>query len=613
MQVFIKNKKVNLSPQKIIGKGGEAEIYSLNQKEVVKLFKNPSHIDFSQDLEAQKSAAERLQEHQQKLRQFPANLPANILSPTALVQDKSGKILGYTMPYLQGTNALYRYGDRRFREQHGISHQQVTKLFIQIHHTLQKLHQADIIVGDFNDLNILVEQNTPYFIDTDSWQFQSFLCQLFTARFVDPLLCDANLDYPQLSVIHNTDSDWYAFAVMLFRTLLYVEPYGGIYKNKQIPQAARPLHRITVFHADVKYPKPALPYKILNDDLLTYFQDCFKNDKRGRFPLQLLEDLHWKNCTSCGEIHSHNHCPYCHIQIAVTPLPTFANLQTIFATKGSILKIDIGDRHCHYLYWEAGAFTRENGQVIFKGDRSPFLNFWLNGDRTYVGQGQTILSFLNGELQPDETLQVETYREQPCFQCHQGKRYWISQGKLWRDGTFGRDFVGDVLPEQTQFWLGNDLGFGFYQAGNLLTGFIFSTHYHGLNDQVSLPKINGEILLVNCTIGRNIWLFFVVQYQGKIQHHVCVVDAQGERRSHDIFDSADFPNIEGHFATEDGLLVTTDQGLQLWSVQQSQLQTQPYPSELDSLMQTDQTITATSHSLYLSDTQHIYQLAKKRP
>ncbi|NJN71920.1 MAG: hypothetical protein HC799_03435 [Limnothrix sp. RL_2_0] len=263
MQVFIANKKVNLSPSKIIGKGGEAEIYCLNKKEVVKLFKQPNHIDFSQNLEAQKSAAERIQEHQTKLQQFPTNLPANILSPTALVQDKSSKILGYTMPYLQGTNALYRYGDRRFREQNGIDHQQVTKLFIQIHDTLKKIHQANIIVGDFNDLNILVEQNTPYFIDTDSWQFKTFICQLFTARFVDPLLCDRHLDYPQLSVTHNTDSDWYAFAVMLFRSLLYVEPYGGIYKNKKIPQSARPLHRITVFNADVKYPKPALPYKIL--------------------------------------------------------------------------------------------------------------------------------------------------------------------------------------------------------------------------------------------------------------------------------------------------------------------------------------------------------------
>ncbi|MGB2923901.1 MAG: hypothetical protein WBB82_01200 [Limnothrix sp.] len=608
MKVFINQKKVELSPQKIIGKGGEAEVYAINQKEVAKIFKTPNHLDFSQDIEAQKSAAERIQEHQQKLSQFPTNLPTNILAPKTLIRNSHGEILGYTMSYLQRAQPLYRYGDRRFREQNGITQNQVTKLFIELHKTLTKLHQQSIVVGDFNDLNILVQNNIPYFIDTDSWQFNPFFCQLFTARFVDPLLCDQTLNYPQLTTVYNADSDWYAFTVMLFRSLLYVEPYGGIYKDKNIPQAARPLHRITVFNEKVKYPKPALSYKILNDYLLDCFRSYFEKDQRGIFPLHLLNGLKWKNCSNCGEIHSHQNCPFCQIKTVLKPLPEFSNLHNIFSTKGSILATDITDHHCHYLYWENGEFKRETGEVVFRGDRSPFLNFWLNGDRTYVGQSQTVLSFRGGQVQPEETLQGDMYRQQPCFQSNQSQRYWLSQGKLWCDGTLGRDYVGDVLAEQTQFWLGRSLGFGFYQLGSLLTGFIFSVQRHGINDQITLPKITGEILAANCEIGCDIWLFLVVQKQSKIQHHLYVIDATGNLHLSQILEPLDLPSIEGHCPTETGLLVATDQGLEEWSIVNGQLQKRLHLSTTNSFTQANQTIKETSHSLYFVDAQHINQL-----
>src|SRR5205085_1033924 len=106
-------------------------------------------------------------------------------------------ILGYTMPLLQSTDPLLRYSERSFR-QTGISTQTVVQIFQDLHDTVSKLHFYQLVIGDFNDLNVLVRDTEAYLIDADSFQFASFPCTVFTARFVDPLLCDPTANQPIL-------------------------------------------------------------------------------------------------------------------------------------------------------------------------------------------------------------------------------------------------------------------------------------------------------------------------------------------------------------------------------------------------------------------------------
>ena len=111
-----------------------------------------------------------------------------------------------------------------------------------------------------------------YLIDADSFQFGPFLCRVFTARFVDPLLCVPDATQLLLHQPHTAASDGYAYTVMLMQCLLFVGPYGGVYRPKdpahRVPHEARPLHRMTIFHPEVQYPKPAIPYGTLPDELL---------------------------------------------------------------------------------------------------------------------------------------------------------------------------------------------------------------------------------------------------------------------------------------------------------------------------------------------------------
>src|SRR5206468_1441187 len=108
------------------------------------------------------------------------------------------------------------------------------------------LHGAGVVAGDLNDLNILVtRKDEGFFIDADSYQFGRYRCAVFTERFVDPLLSDAGATAPRLARPFEETSDWYAFFVLLMQCLLFVGPYGGIYRpkdqSKRVPAGARPL------------------------------------------------------------------------------------------------------------------------------------------------------------------------------------------------------------------------------------------------------------------------------------------------------------------------------------------------------------------------------------
>ena len=147
----------------------------------------------------------------------------------------------------------------------------VLQIFKDLHGTVMGIHGKQVVIGDFNDLNVLVKGTEAYMVDADSFQFGRFPCRVFTARFVDPLLCDPKSHSPMLVKPHNSESDWYAYAVMLMQCLLYVDPYGGVYipkdRAKKIPHPQRPLKRVTIFNPEVRYPKPAVHYNVLPDDL----------------------------------------------------------------------------------------------------------------------------------------------------------------------------------------------------------------------------------------------------------------------------------------------------------------------------------------------------------
>lgn len=588
MEIFIQQQKVRLRPQQLIGQGGEAEVYRLAANTALKLFKPDSHPDYAGNPQAQAAARERLAQHQQKLRQFPRHLPSRVVAPEQLACDRSGQqILGYTMPLLAGAEVLWRYSQRQFRQ--SIDSQTVVAIFLDLHRTLTQLHRSQVVIGDFNDLNVLVQGTAAYLIDTDSFQFGAFPCPMFTARFVDPCCCAPQAPPLQLQRPHSCDSDWYAFTVMLMQCLLFVDPYGGLYQprdpGQRLPAAARPLHRITVFHPEVRYPKPARPYNSLPDDLLHHLHQVFEQDWRGPFPRSLLDRLHWSTCPSCGLEHGRSHCPQC-AQPQITPImaPAAAMMVPVFNTSGLICYVCQHRGQLQWVYWHQGYFRREDDSPLLQGDLGPNLRWRIEGRQTELGCSNQVVS-----LQPDQPpqrLTVDSYGPIPQFDRQADGRYWLDQGYLWRQGRVGPQVVGAVLAGgQTQFWVGPTFGFGFYRAGDLSRAFVFAVGQSGLNDQVSFPSWAGVLLQATCSFSDQFcWLFLTTQEQGLRYYHCRVISPQGT-----VVAMATSDQHQRHWLTQlgaslgtaadpcpfcavdDGLLAATDEGILRIQIQAGQL------------------------------------------
>lgn len=535
MDVYVSGKRIHLDPKQAIGKGGEADVYDIGGDRALKVFKQPDHPDYQGLAVEQEGARRRIAEHQRKLREFPAGLPSRVVAPLELATDRKGSIVGYAMRHIRGAEVLRRYGDRTFRSG-GVATGTVADIFRDLHATVRGVHAAGVVIGDFNDLNVLVSGTEAYGIDADSMQFGSYHCTLFTARFVDPLKCDPKVTSPALVRPHDASSDWYAFAVMLFGTLLFVDPYGGVYVPKRvqdrIPHDQRPLKRITVFHPDVRFPKVALPFGVLPDDLLEHFHRMFERDARGEFPLTLLEALRWTHCTACGTEHARAVCPSC-AQAAPAAVRSMAVVRgtvtatRIFRTRGTIVAACAERGELRWLCHEGDEFRRENGTIVLHGDLDPRIRYRIRGPETLLGRDGTVMSLAPGR--EPEARSVDAYHGRlPVFATNGDHTYWLAQGRVLRDGEHGPERIGDALAGQTLLWVGDRFGFGMYRAGGLQVAFVFDAERHGVNDTVALASIPGHLIDASAAFAHDrCWFLAAYEIGGKTTHRATVIRGDG--------------------------------------------------------------------------------------
>ncbi len=582
MDVYLGGKKVRLDPTRALGKGGEADVFDLGDGRALKVFKPPEHPDYQGLPEEQAAARERLKQHQQKLPAFPKGLPGRVVSPGELATDKRGRrVLGYAMRKLESVEPLRRFGDPAFRRA-GASGERVVQVLRGLHRTLEAVHGSGVVVGDFNDLNVLVAGVEAYLIDADSFQFGAYLSAVFTERFLDPLrlMGGGGLNPGRPA---SADSDWYAYTVALMQSLLCVGPYGGIHRPKALAPrataAARVHQRLTVFHPEVQYPKPALPLATLPDDLLHQLHRIFVEDVRGAFPPKLLDALRFTTCGTCGAEHARLRCPTCSPHAGATATPVTAargevTATRLFTTRGVVVHASAEDGVLRWLYHEDGAYRREDGRVVLQGAMDPSLHWALQGDVTLVGRGGELVVLAPGRA--PERLGVDAPEGRPSFAANARHRYWAHAGGLWRDGSLGPERVGEVLQGQTRLFVGPRFGLGFHHAGNLRGVFVFDATRAGIKDGLALPWPAGKLVDVECLFeGPNAWLLLAEERNGRTVHHCVMVGADGAVRASAYAEAGDgswLGSLRGKCTVGEVLFAATEAGLTRVELRQGRLE-----------------------------------------
>ncbi|MBE2222825.1 MAG: hypothetical protein IAF02_14875 [Anaerolineae bacterium] len=332
--IKIDNQIIQLDSSQLIQAGGEGMVFKVGQT-AVKLYHQPQSS------------------HQQKLDFFfnaalKQQLPPEILAPSLPVTDMHDNLLGFQMPLLPADAVPITFlAKAAYWQKNRLTVTAVLTLFQQLHATLTTLHSQGIIIGDLNDQNIFITpppcnpatlQSCHFLIDVDSYQFGRFPCPVAMEQFVDPNLYGiADLSKRPF---FSPATDWYAFFVLLVRSLLLIHPYGGVHhQHKSI--AARATARLSILQPDVTYPPNARPRPLLTDDLLNYLHRVFDLSERPPFPIALLND--YANnaiaCPHCQQEYPQERpfCPICAHKpsMKLTHAPAFQPTK-LFTTTGFI-------------------------------------------------------------------------------------------------------------------------------------------------------------------------------------------------------------------------------------------------------------------------------------
>ena len=138
--------------------------------------------------------------------------------PVSIAYNDEGEAVGYIMPRATGRELnrsifiqplLKKYFPHWTRLH-------VAKLTATILDVVAHLHEMNVLLGDINPGNILVEdESVVYFVDCDSYQIEGFPCPVGMAPFLAPELNNVCLP----NTLRNKEHDYFAIATLVFMLL----------------------------------------------------------------------------------------------------------------------------------------------------------------------------------------------------------------------------------------------------------------------------------------------------------------------------------------------------------------------------------------------------------
>jgi serine/threonine protein kinase len=193
-----------------VSAGGEGTIYLTNQPNIVCKIYHPERLTSLRQKKIELMLSREVM--------FPG-----ICWPVDIVKNSRGEFVGYLMPQANGKTMqtsmfvkpvlLKNFPHWRRSD--------LVEIAISFIRKMEYLHSLNIIVGDINPLNILVEEDkTVWFVDTDSYQIENFPCPVGTVNFTPPEI--QGQDYG--AFLRTKNHELFAVATMIFMILLPGKP-----------------------------------------------------------------------------------------------------------------------------------------------------------------------------------------------------------------------------------------------------------------------------------------------------------------------------------------------------------------------------------------------------
>ena len=264
-------------------------------------------------------------------------------------------------------------------------------------------------------------------------------------------------------------------------------PYGGVHpKLRLLPHRAQ--QKISVFHADVTYPKIAYAPELLSDKLQAEFREWFDKGKRGIFPLDLLHDYlnSLNTCPNCDATYPNNRseCPVCAEAVPVAVTMAVAGARTILRTTGEFIAWCITDTGGRFIAHEDGKAILYilNGEkqtkrlVLF--DTIPTATYAFMGDYLVISPNPAsdelmLVNVAGDKAQGADKLTTAAFGlGERVFGANANHLYRIANGYLmqgeYRYGQYVERSIMAVADQQTWFDVApnQDVVFGLFRTFN---------------------------------------------------------------------------------------------------------------------------------------------------
>ena len=192
--------------QEEISHGGEGVVYRTDYAGLVAKIYSEDKVD--------RMRYEKLKRMAEKKIRYPG-----ICFPQALVSNMDDEFCGFLMPVAKGRtlgDSVYRLWDET-EPFHEWKKKDTVRLCITILKAIRYLHRRNVLLGDINMENILVESpDEVYFVDADSFQIEGFPCPVGMTNFTAPEILGRH--FPEfLRTIANEN---FAIATLLFTIML---------------------------------------------------------------------------------------------------------------------------------------------------------------------------------------------------------------------------------------------------------------------------------------------------------------------------------------------------------------------------------------------------------
>jgi serine/threonine protein kinase len=253
----------------ILGKGGEGIVFEniLDDNQIIKIYKKEKSSD----------------DIKKKLTLMTEKIDINhegICWPLDLL-DINGRT-AYSSPKAKGIDLALLVRKPIMEEYKFIDRKYMVNLGIDIIEKIQYLHKKNILLGDINLQNILVDikRCKSFFVDTDSYQIANFRCPVGSVAFTAPEIQHKNFKTFERTI----ENENFAIATLLF-ILLHAGQSPYTFKGGSTPQKNIAEQNFTYpYGQDITNLTPDGIYEnmwnMLSSNMKKAFYDCFKSGLR---------------------------------------------------------------------------------------------------------------------------------------------------------------------------------------------------------------------------------------------------------------------------------------------------------------------------------------------